>query len=215
MKKKETYENVAFGWLGIVICLLIAGLYSCTDEFYDNTTILNAVTELTIEGDKDTTTINIGGTTINPADITINEGGTTVNEGDITVNVSPPNLTFNYAFTNNTVDSSKMFVHVDGSNLQTGDILISANNTNSNSNSNINQDTTNINNVNNNNNDVNSSNTNSLVNGITINTDNTLTIESTVEQESCPYTQEKCIIKNCKFHHCSEYSKNHPKHKCN
>ena len=199
MKKNETYENVAFGWVGILVCLVIASLCSCTDEFDEDTTIVNNVTQLTIKGDTNVTNVDLGGVTINPSDITINEGGTTVNEGDITVNVSPPNLTFNYAFTNNIVDSSKMFVHVDGSNLQTGDILISADN----SNYLVSRDTT-INNLN-----VTNTNSNDLSSGITVNADNSLYIESNVTQETCPYEAPKCIIRNCRFHHYDEYKKNH------
>jgi hypothetical protein len=149
------------------------------------------VTNVTVKGD--TNVVMLGDITMNPADITINQGSTTVN-------IAPPALTFYYSTVNNITDSSKMFVHVDGSTLQTGDILISADN----SNYLVSRDTT-ITNLN-----VTNTNSNDLNTGVTINTNNTLTIESNVTQESCPYPETgKCIIQNCRFHHCKEYYKTH------
>jgi hypothetical protein len=201
MKKESTYKNVAIGFIGIVICLFIASLCSCT-KWEESVTQVSNVTELTLN---DTTTVNVdlGGVTVNPADVTINEGSTIINEGNTTVNIAPPALTFNYAFEtiNNSVDSSKVIVDVAGSSLQTGDIVISAINTNENTGTNTNTNDIDAN--------ANASNINTLTNGVTVNTDNTLTIESNVEQESCPYVPDKCIIRNCKFHKCKEYYKNH------
>jgi hypothetical protein len=196
------------GMLFVAIIAIIVGfcMSSCTDEWHESITQVSNVTDLTIEGSKDTTIINLGDVIVDPSDITINEGGVTVHEGDITVNIAPPALTFHYEFVNNdnSIDSSKVIVNIGGSSLQTGDIIIS--NTNDNYLSSRDTTVTNLNVTN-----VNNAN---LTTGVTVNTDNTLTIESNVEQESCPYVPDKCIIRNCKYHHCSEYTKNHPKHKC-
>ena len=184
----------------LFLCLCTAFI-ACTK--WETTNIpIQTVTNLTIKGDSNIFHIGDTNTFVINNPVTVNEGNTTVNSN---VNVTPPNINMTYS----PIDSSHTLINVavGGTTVQEGNISLIANN----SNSNVVTDTTSI--TNNNTNTANNSNTNQnnnnntlsnvLSSAVKVEGDSIVINDSFVQQVSCPYTRDKCIIKCCKIHkHC-------------
>ena len=174
----------------LILMMMVVGVFACTkyDEYTSNN---QTVVQLT-DSSKQYMVFNnnyyfkISDTTINnnTYGIYTNIGGDTILFNNTTNTVVNAPVTVNVTpptVNVQYVDSSTLLVQVAGSTYQAGDIYLT---------NNIAGDSITLTN-------------NNIVQG------DSLYIPINVCQATCPYPKERCIIKNCRFHHPTEYKKNH------